>query len=113
VYVFAGPTASLTTNATQHITASGSAALGTSTGTATFRLNICTQPSGGGALSALDSTAGTYEVVTAGTTRINFAMSETGVPGAGTWLVGMCVRNTSSQTLDLNDWSVGWGFVTN
>lgn len=112
--VFAGPTATVTTTATQRIVASGSAALGTSAGTAVIHTAMCVQPSTGGPVSVLDGVSSDVEVVTASTTRIPFASAMTGVPGAGTWNVGICAIDTSAtQAIDSNDRSVGYAFVTN
>jgi hypothetical protein len=120
-FVFAGPTTTLTTTAGQAITASGSAALATSQklGTADlptedFSVSICRQASAGGPVSVLDGNSGSdFEEVTATTTRIPFAVSMSGAPGAGSWRVGMCVQNANATDLDHNDFSVGTAFVTN
>lgn len=113
-FVFAGPPATVTTTASQRLTASGSAAMATSTATALIDLGICVQPSAGGALTVLDKTvAGAFEIVTVTTTRIPFAISQTGVPGANTWKVGLCADDVSAQAVDNNDFSLGYVQVTN
>lgn len=112
--VFAGPTATLTTTATQRVLASGSAALATGTGSVSFQLGICKQPSAGGTISILNLNPTAYDSVLATTTRIPFAMSDSGVPGAGTWNIGICVASPlSSQAINNNDQSIGWAIVTN
>jgi hypothetical protein len=113
-FVFAGPTTSLTTTAAQNISATGSAALGTSATTTGIRLAICKQASGAGPLTLLNPAPGSaYEVVTVTTTRIPFAAAAAGAPGAGTWTVGICVMTTGAQAVDSNDYSIGYAFVTN
>jgi hypothetical protein len=111
-YVFAGPTSSLTTTDSQSIAASGSAALGAAA-PASVRVTVCKQPSTGGDLTPLASSSSVYEGVTVQTTRLTFAISEAGAPGAGTWNIGMCVRDNTAQAVDNNDWSIGYAFVTN
>ena len=36
-----------------------------------------------------------------------------GLPGAGSWNVGMCVDNLNAIDLDNNDYSIGTAFVSN
>jgi hypothetical protein len=115
-FVFAGPTTSLKTSATQTITASGVAALGTSEKLATseeFNLSICRQPAAGGAITVLDgNTDDDFEDVIATSNRIPYAISMSGLPGAGSWNVGMCVDNLNATDLDNNDYSIGTAFVS-
>jgi hypothetical protein len=111
-FVFAGPQATVTTNATQVVTATGSAALGTTTGSAGILLSICKEPSTGGTISTLGGSVADYQSVTATTARVPFGNAWTGTPGAGTWLIGECVDNTSAtQAVDSNDWSTGYAAV--
>jgi hypothetical protein len=111
---FLGPTTTLATTATQSIAASGSAALGTTTATTQIALGICIQPSTGGTVSLLDPNPGTaIEVVTVNTTRIPYAAAGAGTPGAGTWNVGICAVDLTGQSVDSNDWSLGFAFVSN
>jgi hypothetical protein len=116
-FVFAGPTTTLKTNATQTITASGSAALGTSEQLVTseeFNVSICRQPAAGGAITVLDGNGdGDFEDVIATSNRIPYAISMSGLPGAGSWNVGMCVENRNATDLDNNDDSIGTAFVSN
>jgi hypothetical protein len=116
-FVFAGPTTTLKTNATQTITASGVAALGTSEQLVTseeFNLSICIRPAAGGAITVLDgNTEDDFEDVIATSNRIPYAISMSGLPGAGTWNVGMCVDNLNATDLDNNDYSIGTAFVSN
>jgi hypothetical protein len=114
-FVFAGTPATLTTTAVQRFTVSGSAALATGATTATIEVSICIQPSAGGTIKELNpAPGGAFESAIATTTRIPFAAAATGVPGAGTWNVGLCIDNTSAtQAIDNNDWSIGYAQVTN
>jgi hypothetical protein len=113
--VFAGPTATVTTTAADPtIVASGSAALAVSTGSSSGIMAICYEAaSGGSAPQALDdNTQGANQAITVGTASTAQAASQTGAPGAGTWKVGICVENQSSQAWDDSDWSIGWAMVT-
>lgn len=111
---FLGPTTTVTTAAGQSIAASGSAALATTTGSTDIALGICIQPSAGGALTLLDPNPGTAITdVEVTTTRLSYAASAAGTPGAGSWNVGICAPNETSQAVDKNDWSIGYAFVTN
>ena len=116
-FVFAGPTTTLKTNATQTITASGVAALGISEELATgeeFNVSICRQPAAGGAITVLDgNNDDDFEDVVATSNRIPYAISMSGLPGAGSWNVGMCVENLNAIDLDNNDYSIGTAFVSN
>jgi hypothetical protein len=119
-FVFAGPTTTLNTHATQTITASGVAALGTTeqlerglSGTPEeFIVSICRQPAAGGALTVLDGN-NDFEDVIATSNRIPYAISMSGLPGAGSWNVGMCVENPNETDLDNNGDSIGTAFVSN
>jgi hypothetical protein len=115
--VFAGPTTKVSTAAGQSIAASGSVALATKVATTfTASVAICTQPATGGALSLLDpNTNGAFTDVTITNDTLSYAASATGSPAAGTWNVGVCVRDesTSSVAIDNPDFSVGYAFVVN
>ena len=97
-FVFAGPTTTLTTTASQSIMASSEAPLGTSAGTAVVEVSICKSPATGTpSLTLLDTlTPAGYSISTASTTRVPFAADSAGAPGAGTWKIGECVNNTST-----------------
>jgi hypothetical protein len=121
-FAFAGPTTTLNTNATQTITASGAAALGTTeqlekgiSGTPEeFNLSICRQPAAGGAITVLDGNSGDdFDHIIATSNRIPYAISMSGLPGAGSWNVGICVENPNETDLDNNDFSIRTAFVSN
>lgn len=111
--VFAGPQATVTTTATDPtIVASGSASLGASGGNARGYVALCYQAVTGGTLHYIDDNTGNaVEAVTPTTNPAVAGVSQTGVPGSGTWKVGVCVDNLSGQAWNLNDWSVGWAMV--
>jgi hypothetical protein len=110
-FVFAGPTAEVTSTAAQTLTASASGAMG-STGGTSGSVAICTQPSGGGAILPLSGEFD-YTNVDFGASSLSYAASQSGRPGAGTWEVGLCVQNFGANTINNNDWSVGYVQVTN
>jgi hypothetical protein len=115
-FVFAGATTKLTTAPGQSIAASGSAALATKVATTfTASVAVCIQPAAGGTLSLLDSNAnGAFTDVTITNDTLSYAASAAGSPGAGTFNVGVCVRDEStSQAIDNADFSVGYAFVVN
>jgi hypothetical protein len=108
-YAFAGSPITLTTAASQTIVASESAALGqTLLGTPIpVIVAICIQPAAGGAITPMPSSSA-IETVNPTNYVVPYAMSSAGSPGAGTWKVGFCVKNTSSTTLNDDGNMVGW-----
>jgi hypothetical protein len=64
-------------------------------------------------VAVLDGNQDDFEDVIATSTRIPFAISMSGVPGAGSWNVGVCVHNPNQTDLDNNDSSTGTAFVSN
>jgi hypothetical protein len=111
-YTAIGPSVSLTTAAGQRISASGSWTF-MPTASNSVRVDICYRSSGG---TTLQSPGVGYKVmpVTANVHTLA-AVSNSFVPGAGTWVVGPCVRqnggaNTLNATTD--DWSTGWAMVS-
>ncbi len=114
-WVFAGPTANVTTTATQRITGAAQAPLGilTTGSTATFGYDLCYRTAGTtNALTNFSgSTFSTGEVTdTAG--RLSFTAAASVVPTAGTWEVGYCILNSGSINLDNTDMVNGWVIVT-
>jgi hypothetical protein len=112
-YVFVNTTSG------QWVTGSGSAALGLTTGTATFNIALCFQltspsvgsinPFDGGNFLSVKATAGT---------RNSYASAMAFQPGTGTYRVGYCVRNPaggagSTALLDDNDVAYGWVLIHN
>jgi hypothetical protein len=109
-YAFVGPAVTLTITATQRLTASGVAPLGTSSGTAGLvQVGFCTQV---GAANPVNFAGLGYAAVTIGT-RLGVPASASVVPGAGTYKVGMCILNSSSTAIDNNDYVNAWVMITN
>src|SRR5262249_24170402 len=111
-WVFAGPVTTLTTSDSQSIVGSGSSALRTTGPSLGADVTIRASPTGAGAPLPLDPENGgddAFTIVTVTSTRLSYAGSATGAPGAGTWDVGMCVRNDDgTNPIDNNDFSVGY-----
>lgn len=111
-FTFHGPTALVTINESQRITATVTAALATKTGSAQFWLDLCyqLQPSGG----VREFADSGFLDVTASTTRIPFSVSRSHVIGiAGNYKVGLCTANISTTAIDFNDYVTGWVMVSN
>ncbi len=113
-FVFAGPTTQVTTNATQGLTASGSASLA-ATNAVTVDVGICKQLAPSGPVTILSTDDDLFQVVDLpANTRTSYGISQTVAPGAGTWNVGMCVLDDDpTQAVDQSDFSEGYAFVTN
>jgi hypothetical protein len=111
-YVFAGPTTTVTTTASQRLFGAAEAPLGLASGSSstTFIYGLCYQPSGGGTINNFVSK---FSMGTITSTRTTFAATASVVPGAGTWNVGFCVQNPSSSTISNNDYVNGWVQVVN
>ena len=112
-WVFAGPTQSVTTTATERITGAIQAPLGTTlTGTASFNYDLCfraaTTTNALTSFGGANSSAG--EVTS--TAVIPFPAMASVVPGVGTWEVGFCVMNSGAVDLDRNGVANGWIIVT-
>jgi len=106
---FAGPTVTVATDGTQALTAAATASLGATT-PGDFHASVCTAQ-GGGTPTPFNSPAD-FTIVTARPARNSFGAANSFVPGAGTYTVGFCVQNSSTD-LDTNDWATGWVVVTN
>ena len=113
VYVFAGPTVSVTITAGQKIVAVASAPLATTAGTSSGDIGICY------AVPPLNSpitnfVGASYSNVEFTTTRNTYTASAT-ISGlaAGTYTIGFGVRNTGATTLADNNSSNGWVMVVN
>jgi hypothetical protein len=115
-FVFAGPTATFTTTATQRLTGSGSAPLASTNGGGQFfAYGLCYQSTSAGSpvVNFNDLSKVSIGSITSDSTRISWAASASVVPGAGTWNVGFCVRNHNFFPLDFNGSVSGWVMVTN
>jgi hypothetical protein len=107
-----GMVATVTTTASQRITGTVAASLGSSTSTSAFFYDLCYQQSTGGALSAFDSPNGVM-IGTLSPDPQTFVASSSVVPGAGTWIVDFCVLKGGSGAFDNNKRENGWVQVTN
>ncbi len=112
-FVFLGTTAFVTVASTQtRIFGVGTAALGTSSGTATGQITLCYQPAAGGAITSMNGN--NYLVVQFGTTRLPYAATaQMNGLVAGNYNVGYCVKNTDPTAINNNDWVYGWFQVVN
>jgi hypothetical protein len=113
-YTFTGPTASVTITATQRLTGSGFGVMGlTSGGPQLVDLGMCFQLGAGTVTNFIGSSH--YATVPFPAERRVYSASATIVPGAaGTYTVGMCVRNQHGTiAIDNNDYANGFVQVTN
>ena len=108
-FLFMGPTVLVATLSGQHLTGAAMVPLG-ATATVQIQLDLCYQPSGGGAI--INFAGGNYSYIQVGTVRVGHSVAGTTVPGPGTWNVGACVRG-GSASINNNDYVNGWIQVTN
>lgn len=104
-WVFAGPTVSVTTAATQHLVGTAVAVLGSTSGTE-FDFGLCYRKASGGEVRNFVGTD--YLTADATHLRLPYTASASVVPGAGTWTVGFCVVNEGPFSLNDNDFVNGW-----
>ena len=109
IYVFAGPTLSVTTTASQRLVGSAVALLGSSGGTNIW-YGLCYKPS---TSSTLQNWAGLDYLETPIAARQAYSVSASVAPGVGTFTVGFCVKNNGASNLDDNNWVNGWVEVVN
>lgn len=97
------------------MTASAETALGLASGTASqvFRLDWCYRTSSNSSATLTNFAGFNWTDHLASRERRAYSAVGSAVPGAGTWTVGVCVRNTGAATLADNDWLNGWVLVTN
>jgi hypothetical protein len=117
-FVFAGPTTTLTTTATQTIVATSEAAMATpaATNTTSAEISICKAPAATGTPVTLLNlkVGGAFSIVTVGFPRISYPANATGAPGAGSWKIGECVNNTGATfAISNNDFAMGDAYVVN
>jgi len=112
-YTAVGTSVTLTTSTGQRISATGSWTF-IPTATNSIRIDICYRSSGS---ATLQSPGVGYKVIPVTVNVHSLAsISNSFVPGAGTWVIGPCVRqNSGANTLNAtaDDWSTGWAMVTN
>jgi hypothetical protein len=111
-WVFVGPTAVIVTEAGQRLTGVATAGLAHGT-TLTWRrvdLDLCYQEGA----QPLKNFSG-VDFVSPRVEQFADSLTAAGtvVPGAGSWTVGMCIRNNGVEALDENDRVDGWVQLTN
>ncbi|MEY2516030.1 MAG: hypothetical protein QOJ89_3388 [bacterium] len=109
VWQFLGSQASVTTTSSQRLTAATMVPIATTGSSSTIKLDVCYQPSSGGAISPFSG--GGFAFVAVTSTRVAQSAAGSVVPGAGTWKVGACTQTTVA--LDNNDFVNGYVQVTN
>jgi hypothetical protein len=112
-WVFAGPTATATTTAGQHLTGVAEAPMALASGTTQFaRYDLCYQPAAGGTI--VNFTGDGYSFGEFTTNRLAWTAAASILPGAGTWNVGFCVQNSDGPiAISNNDFVNGWVQVHN
>ena len=114
-YVFAGPSATITTLDRQRVTGAAEAPLALTMAGAIrlFRYGLCFQPVDGGPLTNFSGED--YSVGELNTLRTSWTASATRVFDAGTWHVGFCVASDGNVTITYSDSDFvnGWVMVTN
>ena len=112
---FLGSTVSVTTAANQHLVAALSSTVDVyPSGTVLGALNACYQPSVGGAVTSFGGPDVTYFIGSTGPAAQPITVTNSVVPGAGTWKVGLCMTSNNTpaaSTLFLGQ--VGYVFVAN
>ena len=109
VYVFAGPTVTVTLTSTKKITGSAVAQMASTVAGGSFDYGLCYQL---GAGTVTHFAGSNYMEGVMGTQRIGWAAAESVTLPAGTYTIGFGVRNSSANTINSNDWMNGWIMVT-
>lgn len=110
-YVFAGPSTSVTVAAGQRLTGAAEAPLGATMANTYADIGLCYSVGAGALTNFVASGYSTTGVPNVGFSNIAAAAST--VPGAGTFNVGMCVRNYGPGVINNNHFVNGWVMVTN
>ena len=114
-FVFAGPTAMVSTAADQALVGSAEASIGQHADTeALVDVSMCYQSTEAGT-QPLNIFGGGFNFSQVVLTQDLMPVPAAGavIPGAGTWNVGMCVQNASVVNIDQNDFVNGWVEVVN
>ena len=110
VWQFLGPPATVVTaTSTQRLTAAAMVPIAATLVGGLITLDLCYQPSAGGAISPFS--VGNWSFVAVTLVRTSQAVAGTAVPGTGTWRVGACTQTPIA--LDNNDYVNGYVQVTN
>lgn len=109
-YIFAGPTTAVTLTDTARLSAFGSGAFARQSGPTTKpSIAVCYQnQSGPGPVT----TMGTPSDVSVSTTTVSFGQAGSAVVPAGTYDVGFCIQNNAAGSLNKNENTSGFVFVT-
>jgi len=114
-YVFAGPTAQVTTTASApRLTGAAAGVMALlAGGPINADVGLCYQSTlpMSPIVNFMDLLG--YLTVEIGTTRLTYACAGSVIPTVGTYTVGMCVRNPSGSPISNNDYVNGWVQVTN
>lgn len=112
--VFAGPTATVTTSASQKMTGAAVAPLGKSTlGENNVVVGLCYKSTVIGGPTTLFLPNALVVEISSGGPRHMYSAAASVQPGAGTWAVGFCAQNQGGSTLNDNGNVNGWVMVTN
>jgi hypothetical protein len=109
VFVFTGPTATVSTTSDQAVAGSAEASLGQNTATDDFvNVSMCYQSTEPG-VQPLNIFGGDFNYSVVDITQAEMSVSAAGavMPGAGTWNVGMCVQVPTATDLNANDFVNG------
>jgi hypothetical protein len=112
-YVFAGPTVQIMTTAERpRVSGTASASLGLQAGSPPgfADIGMCSQPVPGSTVTNL--VGSNFSTEHLAVERADFTASASAVLAAGTYKVGMCVRNNGTSTISNNNYVNGWVMVT-
>lgn len=93
-FIFVGPTTTLGLSDGQRVTASGTLALGTHHGEVEVSLTFCLATAGGAPRPLVQDV---YTNVDVGRSRLSYPIVATGVPGAGSYTFGACLRRVPAD----------------
>ncbi|MDC0666381.1 collagen-like protein [Nannocystis radixulma] len=113
-WVFVGPTAVVNTQAGQRITGTAEASLGLDLANQFASLadvDLCYQAVGNPALTSFNGDLAVNHMFLAA--GLAYVGTGSVVPGAGSWNVGLCLRNSGTEDIVYNDRVNGWVMVTN
>ena len=109
-FIFAGPTTSVTLAGTARLSAFGSGAFARQSGPTTKpSMAVCYQDQAG---PGPVTTMGTPSDVSVTTTIVSFGEAGSAVVPAGTYNVGFCIQNNAAGSLNKNEMTSGFVFVT-
>ncbi len=112
-YTFTRAFTTVTLAANQRMTGAATAVLGKTTADSEqAAISLCYQLNGAGEI--FDFTPSNFNLVQFTATRLTYsATASVANLAAGTYRVGLCVKNTGSTAINNNDFTNGWVMVTN